>query len=72
MAFALKKYGKIRFIRSRKARVVTGYGTVGVDGSFFNSFKVKSLESIKNTGSLFTKQEEYKDEESNLIDKPQH
>ena len=72
MAFALKKYGKIRFIRSRKARAVTGYGTVGVDGSFFNSFKVRALKALKNTGSLFTKQEEYKDEESNLIDKPQH
>ena len=68
----MKKYGKIRFIRSRKARAVTGYGTVGVDGSFFNSFKVRALKALKNTGSLFTKQEEYKDEESNLIDKPQH
>lgn len=72
MAFALKKYGKIRFIRSRKARAVTGYGTVGADGSFFNSFKVRVLKALKNIGSLFTKKEEYKDEESNLIDKSQH
>ena len=72
MAFALKKYGKIRFIRSRKARAVTGYGTVGADGSFFNSFKIRALKALKNAGNLFTKKEEYKDEESNLIDKPRH
>ena len=72
MAFALKKYGKIRFIRSRKARAVTGYGTVGANGSFFNSFKIRALKALKNAGNLFTKKEEYKDEESNLIDKPRH
>lgn len=69
MALGLKKYGKIRFVRARKARAVTGYGTVGADGSFFNSFKVRAMKALKNTGGLFSKKEEYKDEESNLINK---
>ena len=67
MAFGLKKYGKIRFVRTRKARAVTGYGTVGADGSFFNSFKIRAVKTVKNFGGLFSKKEEYKDEESNLI-----
>lgn len=67
MALGLKKYGKIRFVRTRKARAVTGYGTVGIDGSFFISFKVRAIKALKNIGSLFTKKTEYKDEESNLV-----
>lgn len=67
LALGLKKYGKIAFVRAKKARAVTGYGTVGADGSFFNSFKVRVLRASKNIGSLFTKKEVYKDEESNLI-----
>ena len=72
MAFGLKKYGKIRFIHSRKARAVTGYGTVSIDGSFFNSFKVRVLKAFKNIGGLFIEKKEYKDEDSNLIDKFHH
>lgn len=67
LAFELKNYGKIAFVRSKKARAVTGYGTVGADGSFFNSFKVRAVKAFKNIGSLFTRKTEYKDEESNLI-----
>lgn len=67
MAHGLKNYGKIRFIRQRKARAVTGYGTVGTDGSFFNSFKVRVIKVLKNMGTFFTKKEAYKDEKSNLI-----
>lgn len=39
LALALKKYGKLRFVTARKARVLTGYGTVSADGSLFSSFK---------------------------------
>lgn len=67
MALGLKKYGKIKFVRKRKARAVTGYGTVGADGSFFNSFKTRALKALKNTNNLFTKKETYQDEDSNLI-----
>ena len=67
MALGLKKYGKICFIRSRKARAVTGYGTVGADGSLLNSFKVRVIKSLKNAGSLFTRRTTYQDEDSNLV-----
>src|SRR5574344_1881814 len=69
MAFDLKKYGKIKFIRNRKARAVTGYGTVGADGSFFNSFRKRAKMAFRNFFSIFTKKTEYKDEDSNLIEK---
>jgi len=67
MAWGLKKYGRIAFIRKRKARAVTGYGTVSADGSFFNSFKVRVIKYLKGINKYFTKTTDYKDEESNLI-----
>lgn len=69
LALQLKQYGKIAFIRNRKARPVTGYGTVGADGTLFNSFKVRFIKGIKSIGGIFTKKTVYKDEESNLIKK---
>ncbi|MFV0325724.1 MAG: glycosyltransferase family 2 protein [Bacteroides xylanisolvens] len=67
LALQLKQFGKIAFVRNRKARAVTGYGTVGADGSFFNSFKVRVVKGLKGIGGIFTKKKEYKDEDSNLI-----
>ena len=67
MAWGLKKYGKIAFIRKQKARAVTGYGTVSADGSFFNSFKVRVIKYLKEISKYFTKTTHYKDEDSNLI-----
>lgn len=67
LALELKKYGKIAFIHNHKARAVTGYGTVGTDGSFFNSFKVRLTKALKNFGELFTRRETYEDKEDNLI-----
>ena len=69
LAFGLRKYGKLTFVRKRKARAVTGYGTVSKDGTLFNSFKVRVIKALKNISSLFTSKSEYKDEESNLIKK---
>ncbi|WP_294139780.1 glycosyltransferase family 2 protein [uncultured Sanguibacteroides sp.] len=67
MALGLKKYGKIAFVRKRKARAVTGYGTVSADGSFFNSFKIRIIKYLKGMKSYFTSRTDYKDEDSNLI-----
>lgn len=69
LAFQLKQYGKIIFIHSRKARVVTGYGTLEKDGSFFRSFMLRFYRQSKHLFSLFTKKKNYKDEDSNLIQK---
>lgn len=67
LALELKKYGKIAFIHNKKARAITGYGTVGADGSLFNAFKVRTIKALKNIGSLFSSKKEYKDEDSNLV-----
>lgn len=70
LALGLKKYGKIVFVRSRKARAVTGYGTLAADGSLMNSFKVRLLKGLKSIPALFASKNYYKDEDSNLIDDP--
>ena len=67
LALELKKYGKIAFVRKRRARAVTGYGTVGTDGTLLNSFKVRVAGAMKNITGLFTQKEKYEDEDSNLI-----
>lgn len=67
LALGLKKFGKIVFINKRKARAVTGYGTVSADGTLFQSFKKRMIKGLKNISSLFTSKTEYIDEESNLI-----
>ena len=69
LALQLKAYGKIAFVRKRRARAVTGYGTVGADGSLFGSFRVRVVSRLKGIGGLFTKKKEYKDEDSNLVAK---
>lgn len=69
MALGLKKYGKINFLRDRKARAVTGYGTVSLDGSFFNSFKVRVARQLKELTTYTSKREIYIDDEDNLINK---
>ena len=69
LALALKQHGKIAFIRDRRARAMTGHGTLGADGSLFNSFKIRLLKAIKSFPSLFSRKTHYKDEDSNLIDK---
>ena len=67
LALGLKKYGKIAFVRKSAARAVTGYGTVAIDGSLYNSFKVRAIKSLKNIFSVFSAKKEYNDEDSNLI-----
>lgn len=67
LALQLKQFGKIAFVHKRRARAVTGYGTVGTDGSLFNSFKVRVVKGMKGIGGIFTKKKEYKDEDNNLI-----
>ena len=57
LALQLKQFGKIAFVRKRRARAVTGYGTVGADGTLFNSFKVRVISRLKEIGGLFTKKE---------------
>ena len=69
LALGLKQYGRIHFLRNRKARAVTGYGTVSADGSFFRSFWNRVVQRLGSLGSLITRKEHYDDQESNLVKK---
>lgn len=67
LAFGLREYGRLAFLRNSKVRAVTGYGTV--EGSLLGSFWKRVLQAFKKINHVFTSAEEYKDEESNLIKK---
>ena len=67
LALGLKKFGKIAFVRDKKAKAMTGYGTLSADGTLFESFKVRSKRALKNFLLVFSKSDSYKDEDSNLI-----
>lgn len=67
LALGLKKYGRIIFIHYRKARAVTGYGTVSADGSFARSFYNRIVMRLKCITSLFSSRDHYEDEDSNLV-----
>lgn len=69
LALALKPFGKIVFIRSRKARAVTGQNTLNADGSLMDSFGVRLRKAFASLGGLFVKKEHYEDEDSNIIGK---
>lgn len=67
LALAMKPYGKLVFITSRKARVLTSNGTLNAKGSLLNNIWIRMIKAMKGITELFTKKTEYKDEDSNLI-----
>jgi glycosyltransferase involved in cell wall biosynthesis len=67
LALALKAQGRIRFVRSRRARPITGYGTLANDGSLWQSLVHRAKLAAGRLGGLFHAQRHYEDEESNLI-----
>ncbi|WP_293879697.1 glycosyltransferase family 2 protein [Sphingobacterium sp. UBA1498] len=67
MALGLKHYGKLRFIRSKKARALTGQNTLGADGSLAKSFLVRLRKAIRSLSGLFSGKKHYQDEDSNKI-----
>lgn len=66
MAMALKKYGKIAFVYNRKARAITGYGTLN-DESLWDSFVKRIKVQGKGIVRIFHKTEHYEDSEDNLV-----
>ena len=66
LALSLKKYGRIAFVHNRKARPVTGYGTLG-SGSLFCSLLYRARVQLKGISRIFFKKEKYEDSEDNLI-----
>ena len=66
MALSLKKYGKIKFVRDRRCRAITGYGTIGnqsVWQSFLHHVKIQG----KGITRVFSKKDHYEDREDNLV-----
>ena len=66
MALSLKKYGKIKFVRDRRCRAITGYGTVGTQ-SVWQSFVHHVKIQLKGISRIFFKKEHYEDSEDNLV-----
>ena len=68
LALSLKKFGKIVFIYNRKARPITGYGTLGHQSlwqSFVDHVKIQG----KGIMRIFYKTNYYEDSEDNLMKK---
>lgn len=70
LALSLKKYGKIAFLYNRKARPVTGYGTLNEE-SLWKSFLYRVKVQIKGISRIFYQKDHYEDSEENLV-KPNH
>jgi glycosyltransferase involved in cell wall biosynthesis len=69
LAFQLKNYGKIVFVRNNMARAVTGYGTMDGDGTFWQGFLFRIKKYMKRIGGWFVSKDEYKDMDDNLVNK---
>ncbi len=67
LALGLKKYGKILFIKNKKARAITGYDTINCDGTLFKSFKKRVLFGLFNIKRIVTSQKEYEDDVTNIV-----
>ena len=65
LAFGLRRFGRLAFIRNKRVRAVTGYGTMSE--SLWKSFLHRVNYQLKGIRRLFTKAKEYKDQESNLV-----
>lgn len=67
LALAMKPYGKIQFITSRKARVLTSNSTLNAEGSLIKNVFIRISKAIRGIAGLFTKKTKYEDKKSNLI-----
>ena len=65
LAFGLRQYGKIVFVYSRRARVITGYGTVG--NGVWRHFWTRVLQIGRKFGVFFISAKEYKDQDYNIV-----
>lgn len=67
LALGLKKYGRLKLITSRKARVLTSSATLRADGSLTGSLLARARKAIKGLPGLFTVKERYEDDDTNII-----
>lgn len=69
MAYELKKFGKVRFIGSRKVKVMTSTATLKSDGSVARALYIRMVRAIKGIRKFFIKTKgELKDQPDNLIE----
>lgn len=66
MAFSLKKYGKIEFVRNHRCKAITGYGTIGTQ-SLWQSFIDHVRIQLRGISRIFHKTDHYEDTEDNLV-----
>ena len=66
MALSLKKYGKIVFVRDRRAKAITGYGTIG-NQSLWQTFIHHAKAQGKGIARIFHSTDRYEDSEDNLV-----
>lgn len=66
LALSLKPYGKIAFLYNRKARPVTGYGTLN-EGSLLHSLWNRIRIQTKGISRIFYKTDHYEDTEDNMM-----
>lgn len=66
LALELKKFGRIAFLYNRKARPVTGYGTLN-EGSLFQSLWNRAKFQLRGIGRIFYKTDHYEDSEENMV-----
>jgi glycosyltransferase involved in cell wall biosynthesis len=69
MALALKKYGKIVFVRDRRCRAITGYGTIGSQ-SLWQSFVGHAKIQLRGISRIFFSKDHYEDAPDNLVKQP--
>ena len=66
MALNLKKYGKIVFVRDRRCRAITGYGTIGHE-SLIKSLWTHVRIQMRGITRVFHQTDHYEDAEDNLV-----
>lgn len=71
MAFNLKKYGKIVFVRDHRCKAITGYGTIG-NQSMWQSFISHVMIQLKGITRIFHKTDKYVDSDDNLVEHNNH
>jgi len=68
MAYGLKQYGKIAFVRERRARAISCTSTISADGSLKKAFCMRVVGVFKGIRKYFVKSTgEVRDQPSNLI-----
>lgn len=66
LALSLKPYGEIAFLYNRKARPVTGYGTLN-EGNLLHSLWNRIRVQMKGISRIFYKTDHYEDSEENVM-----